>query len=292
MNDQPWDSEIVTVISPGQDDAVQVMTNIPFAVFPSRTLHLHLFRPGGDSPKPLVVWIQGCAFGAFGPQQPLGSAELLLDIARRGYVVATIEHRIIGEAIFPALIQDAKAAVRFLRAHAKEYGIDPAKVAAWGTSSGAYVASFLGTTGGMTLFDGEHNLGPSSAVQAVVDWYGPTDFLQMGGNHNDPGSSESLIVGGAIQENPDAVRRANPITYVGPGMPPFLIMHGTEDPLVPYSQSTLLYQALRASGQSASMVRVQNAGHGSGFYHSHILQIVYDFLDQHLGVSQGGESGV
>jgi dipeptidyl aminopeptidase/acylaminoacyl peptidase len=157
----------------------------------------------------------------------------------------------------------------------------------WGNSSGGHLAALLGTTGGIQELEGNgEHLNESSSVQAVVDWYGPTDLLQMSKFPSDvdfdsPDSPESVLIGGALQENKEKVKSANPITYITKDDPPFLIMHGDKDRRVPYNQSVLLFEALRKSNVEATMFKIKGAGHG-GFSQPYILSTVQQFFDTHL----------
>ena len=177
---------------------------------------LDLYMPGGGGTPPLIIWIHGGAFR-------MGSKEdgVPLEYLAHGYAVASINYRLSQHAVFPAQIEDCKAAVRWLRAQRGEYGLDPQRFAAWGSSAGGHLAAMLGTTGDTKEFDVGEHLDRSSRVQAVVDYFGPTDFLQMDAHrlpdgmvHDTADSPESQLVGGPIQENKDKVARANPITYV------------------------------------------------------------------------------
>lgn len=244
---------------------------------------LDLYLPKGGTNLPLIINIHGGAF-------KMGSKEqgVPLDYLSLGYAVASINYRLSQHAKFPAQIEDCKAAVRWLRAHAAEYRIDPNRIAAWGASAGGHLAAMLGTTGDTREFDVGGNLEQSSRVQAVVDYFGPTDFLQMdahclpnGMTHDPANSPESELVGGAIQEHKDRVARANPITYVTPGDPPFLICHGDADPMVPHHQSELLEAALRKAGVPVIFYTVKGAGHG-GFKDPKVEELTQEFLAQHL----------
>src|SRR5260221_4919549 len=152
----------------------------------------------------------------------------------QGYAVASLNYRLSGEALFPAQIEDCKAAVRWLRAHAKEYSLDPEHFGAWGSSAGGHLVALLGPSGDVKEFEKGPHLDQSSRVQAVCDYFGPTDFLQMDAHaipdarlkHDLPNSPESRLIGGPIQENKDKVAKVNPITYVTPDDPPVLIVHG------------------------------------------------------------------
>jgi acetyl esterase/lipase len=206
----------------------------------------------------------------------------------QGYAVASINYRLSQHAKFPAQIEDCKAAVRWLRAHAAEYRLDAKQIAAWGASAGGHLAAMLGTTGDVKEFDVGGNLDQSSRVQAVVDYFGPTDFLQMdahrlpnGMTHDPANSPESLLIGGAIQENKDKTARANPITYVTSDDPPFLICHGDADQLVPHHQSELLDAALRKAGVTVTFYSVPGAGHGP-FSDPKVAEMTRKFLTKTL----------
>ena len=230
-------------------------------------LDLHL-PPKSKEPLPVVVWVHGGGWrsgskGSGGPALPLVS---------RSFAVVDVGYRLSGEALFPAQIQDCKAAVRWVRANAAKYGLDPDHIGAWGSSAGGHLVALLGTAGDAREFDTETNRDYSSRVQAVCDWFGPTDFLQMDAHaiegstliHNAPKSPESLLVGGPIQQEPyrALVTKANPITYVTKDDPPFLIMHGDKDILVSPHQSELLSDALKKAGVDATLHIVKGAGHG------------------------------
>ncbi|MEJ5258855.1 MAG: alpha/beta hydrolase [Anaerohalosphaeraceae bacterium] len=244
---------------------------------------LDLYLPAEGDNFPLIVYIHGGAFLAGSKEQGVP-----LEYVRDGYAVASINYRLSQHAKFPAQIEDCKAAVRWLRRHAEQYRIDPNHVAAWGPSAGGYLAAMLGVTGDTKEFDKGEHLEFSSAVQAVVDYFGPTDFLQMddhrlpgGMVHNSPDSPASLLIGGPIQENKDKVQKANPITYVSPKAPPFLIVHGDQDPVVPYHQSILLDEALRKAGVPVIFYTVKGGGHGM-FRDPNVPKLTREFLEKHL----------
>lgn len=248
---------------------------------------LDLYVPDDGTALPLVIWVHGGAFrmGDKGDGVPTE----LLDA---GYAVASVNYRLSQHALFPAQIEDVKAAVRWLRAHAATYRLDPNRFGAWGPSAGGHLVAMLGTTGHLGTFDVGEHLAVSSRVQAVVDFFGPTDFLQMdaqrppdGMIHDTPDSPESELVGGPIQAHPDRVARANPITYVTADAPPFLIVHGNQDPLVPYPQSVLLHRALVEAGVPVIFYTVEGGGHGN-FDDPRVMEQTLAFLQQHVqGVS-------
>jgi acetyl esterase/lipase len=244
---------------------------------------LDLYLPVRAGPAPLIVWIHGGAFrmGDKADRVPLEQLE-------QGYAIASLNYRLSQHACFPAQIEDCKAAVRWLRAYANTYGLDPLHFASWGESAGGHLAAMLGTAGHERSFEVGEHLEYSSRVQAVLDFFGPTDFLQMdaqrlpeGMVHDSEDSPESQLVGGAIQERRAEVARANPVTYVTSDAPPFLIVHGDRDPLVPYRQSTLLANALKTAGVPVTLYTVVGAGHG-GFDDPQIPILVHKFLAAHL----------
>ena len=200
----------------------------------------------------------------------------------------SINYRLSQHAVFPAQIEDVKAAVRWLRANAETYRLDPNRFAAWGSSAGGHLVAMLGTTGDVAEFEVGENLKVSSQVQAVVDYFGPTDFLQMDAQslpdglvHDAPDSPESQLVGGPIQEHKDRVTRANPITYVSKDDCPFLIIHGDQDKLVPYQQSVLLKDALEEAGVRVTFYRVAGGSHG-WFGDPKVPELTKSFLKKHL----------
>ena len=173
-----------------------------------------------------------------------------------------------------------------MRANAGQYNIDPKRFGVWGASAGGHLVALLGTTGDVKDFDKGENLKISSSIQAVCDFFGPTDFTKMSQfpsamQHNAADSPESKLIGGAIQQSKDACRRANPITYISSDDPPFLIVHGDKDTVVPYNQSELLHEALKNSGVPIIFHTVEGGGHG-GFRDREIDKMVDDFFDKYL----------
>jgi len=231
--------------------------DIPYASL-SPTQRLDLYFPNDTRPPyPLIVAIHGGGF-IFGDKAD-DQLNAPVETVGQGYAVAAMNYRMADEAPFPAAVQDVKAAIRFLRANACEYDLDPQRIAAWGNSAGAYLAVMAGVTGNTTEFDAPSlgNTEISSNVQAVIDWFGPIDFLSLDDQlrasgkgkpeHGEAWSPESRFVGVPLAEaDPDLLRRTNPLNYLAPGLPPFLIQHGDNDDLVPVEQSFLLADRLRA----------------------------------------------
>lgn len=255
---------------------------------------LDIYLPKVEKPiYPAVISIYGSAW--FGNNlkgtdlATLGKA--LLDA---GFAVVTPNHRSSTDAKFPAQIHDIKATIRFIRAIAAQYQIDTSFIGITGSSSGGHLAALAGTSGfvkqftvGSTTYDIEGNVGPyttySSSVNAVVDWFGPTDFLVMdscGSSlvHNAANSPESSLIGGPIQNNKDDCALANPITYVDVNAPPFLILHGDADPLVPHCESELLFNALQNASVPSQSVLVPNAQHGPGLFVEQYFRMITDFF--------------
>jgi acetyl esterase/lipase len=243
-------------------------------------LYVPAKRPG---PVPVIIWIHGGGW-----QQGGKHADLLLPLVTSfvadGFAVASINHRYSRHAIFPAQIHDAKAAVRWLRGNAGRYGLDPDHFAAWGASSGGHLAALLGTSAGIReLGDTDDR---TSRVQAIVDFYGPSDFSQLdahrlpdGTVHNVPTSPAPLLVGGLLTERVALVKLANPITYVSRDDSPFLIVHGDRDRVVPYHQSQLLAAALKDAGVPNVFRTIAGGGHGDDVFRAAPLrEWVSEFL--------------
>jgi len=244
---------------------------------------LDLCLPGEGENLPLIIWVHGGAFRA-------GSKEdhVPFEYLAGGYAVASVNYRLSQHALFPAQIEDVKAAVRWLRANARTYGLDSGRFGAWGASAGGHLVAMLGTTGDIKEYETGEYLDVSSRVQAVVDYFGPTDFLQMDAHrladgmvHYVPDSPESQLIGGPIQKNKDKVAKANPVTYVSEDDAPFLIIHGDQDPLVPHHQSVLLSAALEKASVPVLFYTVQGAGHGR-FTDPKVAELTKAFLEKHL----------
>ena len=258
--------------------------DIPYASDGHERQKLDLYVPNGDGPFPLLVWIHGGAWKGGSKDRPRGKEWL-----DKGIALASINYRLSQHAIFPAQIEDCKAAIRWLRAHADEYRLNTDRLVVWGASAGGHLVALLGTTGDTRLFDVGDYLDQSSAVSAVIDWYGPTDFNQMdtmdgdiGTMHHDaPDSPESKLVGGPIQENLYEVQQANPITYVTQNDAPFLIVHGDIDPLVAHGQSVILHKALLDAEVPVIFHTVTGGKHG-GFRDPEVNRLGDDFIRKHL----------
>ena len=268
---------------------VKVERNIPYVENGHRNQVLDLFLPGqpSDKPLPLMIWIHGGAWMAGSQANPP-----VVFLVTNGFAVASIQHRFSSDAIWPAQAYDCKAAIRWLRANASKYNFDPDHFGVGGDSSGGHLAAFVGTSGGVPEMEGDlGNTNFSSRVQAVVDWFGPTDFTLMAQQsgprsmiqHDSPNSPESRLLGGPVQERRDLAKTANPLTYIDKNDPPFLIMHGDNDQLVPLGQSKILAKALIDAGVEVTMKTIHGAGHeGPQFRSAENRRLVEEFLSRKL----------
>jgi acetyl esterase/lipase len=244
------------------------------------------------APYPVIVAIAGSAF--FSDSSKHRAFDIGAPMLEHGFAVVAVNHRSSRDAIFPAQINDIKGAVRFLRAHTSKYKLNTAFIGITGNSSGGHLSAMMGTTegvthhtiGGETLFiegDVGGNAVQSSRVDAVVDWFGPTTFQKMDSCgstmvHDASDSPESVLIGGPIQDNDELCALADPITYVDENDPPFLILHGDADPLVPHCQSEMLHKALTRSGVKNELIIVPDGGHGDGVWLDEYIERMVDFF--------------
>jgi acetyl esterase/lipase len=264
---------------------VKVIKDLQYGTGSGRALLLDLYLPEtSEKPLPLIIWIHGGAWLA--GSKDGGSPAL--QFTAEGYAVAHVGYRLSGEATFPAQINDCKGAIRWLRANAKQHNISPEKFIAWGSSAGGHLAALVGTTGDVKDLEGTVNdLKESSRVQAVIDWYGPTDLLRMNETESDrrhdaPNSAESKLIGGPILENKEKAAKASPTSYITKGMPPFLIMHGDHDLEVPIRQSEILVEGLKKVGADVTFIAIKGAGHGIGGPQA--IEPVREFLKRVVGI--------
>ncbi|MBL9113604.1 MAG: alpha/beta hydrolase [Verrucomicrobiaceae bacterium] len=256
----------------------------------AQKLDLYLPEAPSDKPLPLIVHIHGGGWRA-GNKFPCPLVTMVL----KGYAVASIEYRFSQKAVFPAQIQDCKAAIRWLRAHAKQYNFDTKRLGAVGGSAGGHLSALVGTSGGDKAFPpiGGY-LDYSDRVQAVIDIYGPANFssvIQQASDDknvknifqfNTPSDPYSGLIGTNLEDKTKA-DAVSPIHYVSKDSPPFLILHGTHDTLVPYAQSVELEAALKAHGVDVWLQTLPGAGHGGpafGLPAIHLL--MQSFFDRYL----------
>lgn len=235
-------------------------SNLEFARTPQRTLMLDLYLPEQPpTPRlPVVVWIHGGGWKSGDRSKPPAEP-----MAGFGYAVASIGYRLSQEAPFPAQIEDCRAAIRWLRASADRYGLDPERIGVWGSSAGGHLAALLGTASDRKEWDVGDHLDQSARVQAVCDFFGPADLTTMSGPRiKDASEMLRQFLGGPLDEKKAVARLASPLAHVSKGDPPFFIAHGTADPLVPVDQSTRLHQALQKARVPSTLLLVPKAGHG------------------------------
>jgi acetyl esterase/lipase len=245
-------------------------------------LQLDLARPkAGDGPFPAVLCIHGGGFRA-GTRD--GYDGLIVHLAHRGYVAVTITYRLAPKYPFPAAIHDTKAAVRWLRANAAKYHIDPERIGVTGGSAGGHLAQFLGVTAGVKEFEGQGgNPDQSSAVACVVNYFGPSDFTKSYGKSVDAAVVLPLFLGGDLETARERHIRSSPLNWVTPDAAPTLCIHGTEDKYVAYEQAVWLIDRLKAAGVEAELLTLKGAGHGfKGKDAETAEQALMAFFDKHL----------
>lgn len=260
---------------------IPVQADIVYAKVGDKELKLDLAMPTeGKGPFPVVVLYHGGGW-RMGNKRDVRS--WLPFLAEHGYVAASVGYRLAPDFTFPSQIEDAKMAVRFLRANAEKYQIDKDRVAALGWSAGGHLSCLLGLTDEKAGFEGKEYPKESSKVQAVVDFYGPTD---LAGFANDATAQRGMLgpfIGAKFDENPTAHEKASPIKYVSKAAPPFLIFHGTKDLVVPIEQSRRLAAKLKEVGVSAKLVEVPGEGHGwNGPAGVETTEETIKFLDEKL----------
>lgn len=244
--------------SPTQQAATSVKRDVTYCTAGGVDLKMDLYLPAPTGKSaPTVVYVHGGSWISGDKFEIGGSGPAL---AAKGYVIASVNYRLAPDYKWPAQIDDVKCAVRSLRANAAAYNIDPNRIAAWGSSAGGHLVAMLGLTTPAAGFDVGQYLGQSSAVQAVVDMFGPTDFANYNLNSFSAGIAQEVF-GITPDQSTSLIRTASPVTYVTKNAPPFYILHGDKDTLVPFSQSQELLDKLHSVGAQADLVVVHNAGH-------------------------------
>jgi acetyl esterase/lipase len=254
-------------------------------------LKMDLYLPTNATSKvlPVVMYVHGGGW-RMGSKSMLAGMPGPAELLQRGYLVAAINYRLAPKYKFPAMLEDAKCAVRFLRAHAQEYNLDPDRIGVIGDSAGGHLVALLGLTDASAGFDGQGGWsGQSSRVQAVVDFYGPTDFTTESATNSKIGIALIQDAFGAKAAGDPILKRASPVTYVSSHAPPFLILHGDHDGLVELKQSVELDEKLKAAGVSSTFVVITNFAHGftpwglkSSPNEAELSKMVADFFDRNL----------
>ncbi len=290
---------------PAVPTGVLAIRDVPFVMRQDRPLQLDIYRP--ERPKrdalPVVLYVFGGGWMSGDRNQV--EALRLLRFVEHDYAVVTADYRYSTDARFPAQIRDVKAAIRWIRANAIDQGFDPERVAILGPSAGGHLAALAGTAADIPALEGDlADWTPrerllSTRVGAVVDFFGPTDLSVYEAQHRAGGLGNSdrlwfldLLVGGPVEEAKDLVQMANPIRYVDPGDPPFLIIHGDADPIVPLEQSRLLTSALARAGVEATLRIVDGGNHGRSaeFASDALFAEILAFLDDSLDIEHGSQS--
>lgn len=267
-----------------------------------RQLEMSLLIPRNTAPKPAIIFFPGGGFLSAHHERFL---ELRFALAQLGFVVAAAEYRVLPDR-YPAPVQDCKAAVRYLRAHAADYGIDGSRIGVIGSSAGGYMVQMLGLTGCDPFFEKGAYPEQSSAVQAVASLYGISSLLDIGEGlgergraaHASPASPEALLVHGqafgersglSIEADPQLAIACSPMGHLEGAKPPFLIMHGTADELVPAVQSQRLYSELVSRGNQADCYLLDGAGHGDIYwFQPAVIDLVTDWFCRVLRLPSAG----
>lgn len=273
---------------------IEVSRDIEFAKIDDLSLKLDLYQPVGAASPPLIVWVHGGAWRA-GSKDSMPLHELV----KRGYAIASVDYRLSPVAKFPAQVHDCKAAIRFLRAKAKQYGYDASKIGIAGSSAGGHLVAEVGVTNGHPKLEGKigNHLEQSSSVQAIVDYYGPTNFLTILKQSTPHGLSVrvpalQLLLGSQPEENAALAKLASPVFHVDRNDPPLLMIHGDADPQVPINQSHELHGRYKQLGLPARLEVIHGGAHGgSEFYDQARINLVDQFMTAHLREAiAGGKS--
>jgi acetyl esterase/lipase len=262
-------------------DSVVFEPNIEYSNPDGQHLQLDMARPkAGEGPFPAVVCIHGGGFRA-GSRQ--GYDGLCIRLAEQGYVAVTVSYRLAPKYQYPAAIHDVKTAVRWLRANAKKYQVDPDQIGVTGGSAGGHLAQFLGVTADVKQFEVGGNLDQSSRVSCVVNYYGPSDFTKSYGKSVDAAQVLPLWLGGDLEQARQKHIQASPLYWVTPNAAPTLCIHGTEDKYVAHEQAVWIIDRLKGAGVEAALVTLEGAGHGfKGKDAETAEKAMLAFLDKHL----------
>jgi acetyl esterase/lipase len=262
------------------DPSITLETDVVYTTVNGQDLHMDIARPAqGQGPIPAIICIHG---GAWRGGNKMAYRQAILGFAKQGYVAVSVQYRLAPAHRFPAQVEDVKCAVRYLRSRAKELNINPDRIGAMGASAGGHLSLMLGTTDSSAGLEGtggysEH----SSRVQAVVNYFGPTDLALP----YEPNVRPLLtnFIGGTPEEKPQEHKQASPVTHLTRDDAPILTFHGTADMVVPYEQATVLDAACRKIGVSHELVTIENGGHGfQGEENLRTISLTSAFFDKHL----------
>ncbi len=265
---------------------MKITEDVTYATANGVKLKLDVYQPRTKDPRlrRIAVHIHG---GAWKGGDKESARAFMRELIRAGYIGFAVNYRLSGEAKFPAQIHDCKAAIRWIRENAKDYNGEPDCIAVFGTSAGGHLAALLGTSGGVEeLEGGVGETGVSSDVQAVCDWFGPSNLATVHANLPNERNPVVDLLGAPVGEARELALLASPITHVDSGDPPFLIIHGTDDPTVPAEQSRVFYEALKKAGVTVKYIEVPGGKHG-GFHDTdpsqrELVSEMIGFFDEHL----------
>lgn len=261
---------------------------ITYCEIAGEKLQLDMVRPTGEGPFPAVVMIHG---GGWEGGSRAGYLGALPAMAKRGYVALTISYRLTkpdasGKAKypFPAAVNDCKCAIRWLRANAAKYKVDPDRIGVTGGSAGGHLSLMLGVTEASDGLEGEGGYADqSSKVQAVVNVFGPTDMPHIWKSKGGAAPIVERFLGGKLDAIPDVYKKSSPISYVKKDLPPILTIHGTADTLVPPDQAERFDKAMREAGAQHTLLLLNGQGHGfQGEGATKSIEATVEFFDKHL----------
>lgn len=269
---------------------IRVSRDIEYARVDNISLKLDLYVPENVASPPLVVWVHGGAWRSGSKDRmPLG------ELVKRGFAIASVDYRLSPVARFPAQVHDCKAAIRFLRAKAEYYAYDASRIGIAGSSAGGHLVAEIGITNGHLMLEGTvgDHLDKSSFVQAIVDYYGPSNFLTILRQSTPHGLSVrvpalQLLLGSQPEENVELAKLASPVFHVDKTDPPLLLIHGDQDPQVPINQSHELHGRYRTLGLPVQFEVIHGGAHGGRqFYDQARIDLVEQFLSKHLERAAG-----
>jgi acetyl esterase/lipase len=278
---------IAVAVAPGaRAESQRVFKDVAYVADGHRQQRLDIFLPRNPGPHPLIVYVHGGAWRAGTKQDmPLGS------LIEEGFAVASVDYRLSTVAPFPAQMHDIKAAIRYLRAHAAEYGFDAKRFAVAGSSAGGHLAALTGVSNGNAELEGKlgAHRDQSSYVQAIMSFFGASNLQTILGQSTEHGLSVrvpalQLLLGGQPDEKPALAKLASPVAHVDAHVPPLLLIHGDADPQMPFEQSRELEAAYRKVGRPVELHVIHGGVHGGRqFYDDERIALMRAFLAKHLG---------
>ena len=262
--------------------------NIEYSNPDDQHLQLNMARPKeGTGPFPAVICIHGGGFRA-GTRESFNG--LCLQLAERGYVAVTVSYRLAPKYQFPAAVYDVKAAVRWMRANAEKYQIDPDRIGTTGGSAGGHLAQFLGVTSGVKKFEGDGgNAEYSSSVKCVVNFYGPSDFTKSYDASVDAKDVLPLFLGGNLEQERHRHIESSPLYWVTPEAAPTLFVHGTKDAYVAHEQAGWIVERMKAADVEATLMTIEDGDHGFRTSSPEVKEKIenarFKFFEKHLKIA-------